>query len=158
MIELTDAQRTVIEEGAKTKYEDIRELESIKRYAPAIQTKVIQGMVKRELLTVKKQKGGDIYFLSEKAYAAIGKPYAEDNHGAKKTSKKQLMIELLSSKKGATLKQLMDATSWQKHSVHGAMANLRKELKEQKLDIGSSKEEKGERIYKIAPESEAQAA
>jgi hypothetical protein len=66
-------------------------------------------------------------------------------------SKKQTMIDMLSSKEGATIQQLMDTIGWQKHSVHGAMANLKKELqKKNGQTIVGSKDEGEERVYKIA--------
>jgi len=60
-------------------------------------------------------------------------------------SKKSIMLELLTS--GTTLKALMEATGWQKHSVHGAMANLKKQ---QNLNITQSKADGADRVYKIA--------
>ena len=62
-----------------------------------------------------------------------------------RVSKKGIMLELLTS--GTTLKALMEATGWQKHSVHGAMANLKKQ---QNLNITQSKAEGADRVYKIA--------
>jgi hypothetical protein len=62
-----------------------------------------------------------------------------------RVSKKGIMLELLTS--GTTLKSLMEATGWQKHSVHGAMANLKKQ---QNLNITQSKAEGMDRVYKIA--------
>ncbi len=36
-----------------------------------------------------------------------------------------LILDRLENKKGATLAELVDATGWQKHSVHGALSRLR---------------------------------
>ena len=36
-----------------------------------------------------------------------------------------LILDRLQNKKGATLAELVDATGWQKHSVHGALSRLR---------------------------------
>ena len=59
--------------------------------------------------------------------------------------------KMLSRKEGATLQQLMDATGWLKHSVHGGMANLKKELQEKNgQTITGTKDEGEERVYKIA--------
>ncbi len=58
---------------------------------------------------------------------------------------------MLSRKEGVTLKQLIEKTGWQKHSVHGGMANLKKELqKKNGQTIVANKEEGEERVYKIA--------
>lgn len=65
-----------------------------------------------------------------------------------KTTKLQTIIDMLKRPEGATLKQMMDATGWQRHSLHGAMAGGLK--KKQGLTINSSKEKGGERIYRIA--------
>lgn len=160
MIQVTETQRAIIEEGAKTKYNDVRELKAFNRFPAAVRDKVLQGMLKRELLTAKKQGKKTTYFLSEKAYAAIGNPAAEENPkpapakaaakkatGEKALSKKQLMLSMLSRKEGATIPQMQKATGWQKHSVHGAMANLKKQ---QSLTIKTSQIGDGERVYKIA--------
>ncbi len=36
-----------------------------------------------------------------------------------------LILDRLENKKGATVAELVDATGWQKHSVHGALSRLR---------------------------------
>ncbi len=36
-----------------------------------------------------------------------------------------LILDRLEAKTGATLAELVDATGWQKHSVHGALSRLR---------------------------------
>ncbi len=36
-----------------------------------------------------------------------------------------LVLDRLEDKTGATLDELVDATGWQKHSVHGALSRLR---------------------------------
>jgi len=52
-----------------------------------------------------------------------------------------------SLRSGATLTQLVDATGWQKHSVHGALANFKTK---DGIAIVSTKTDGGERVYKIA--------
>lgn len=169
MIELTDNQRAIITEASQTKYGDIRELAALKKFAPPVRENIIKGMLKRELLTT--GKDGNT-FVSDKGYAAIGNPAAEEHpaqakakkkpaakaatpkktatsakDGDAKKSKQQILIDLLESKDGATLQQMVDATGWQKHSVHGAMAGILKN--KLKLDITSEKDEKRGRVYKI---------
>jgi Protein of unknown function (DUF3489) len=58
-----------------------------------------------------------------------------------KKTKKQIVIELLEA--GVTITQLMDATGWQKHTVFGTIANLKK-----KLNLNISCEDKIYRIIK----------
>ncbi len=59
------------------------------------------------------------------------KPQA-DNYGIKKTKSAQfpagklgLILGRLANKGGATVDDLVKATGWQKHSVHGALSRLR---------------------------------
>lgn len=169
MTDLTDTQRAIIEEGVKKKHKDIHELDSFYKHMPAVREKVIQGMLKRGLLTAARKDGKKtIYILSAKAHEAIGKPAAAKPAKAEapgkpeakpgkaqgkseakpgKSTKQQVIIDLLSRKEGATLAQLAKATGWQNHSLHGMMANMRKKLK---LKIDSTKESDKDRVYRIA--------
>jgi hypothetical protein len=53
----------------------------------------------------------------------------------------------LKRREGATLKELMDATEWQAHSVRGFLSGtLRKKMR---LKIESDKSAQGERTYSI---------
>lgn len=61
-----------------------------------------------------------------------------------KTSKKQLMLEMLSRPEGATIAELEKATGWQQHSVRGALVNLKNK---EKKAITNSKDEEGPRRY-----------
>ena len=67
----------------------------------------------------------------------VSKPRAESK-GAK-------IIEMISQPDGATLAEIMKATDWQKHSVRGFITTAGK-----KHTIESTKNEAGERVYKIA--------
>ncbi len=106
---------------------------------------VIGALVKKGLL----KKRGDGHFITEAGFAAIGKepPAAEKPTEEKqpRISKQDTMLAML--KEGTTIGQIMKATGWQKHSVHGAMANLKKKLK---LNIANSKTDGADRVYKIA--------
>ena len=162
MTELTNTQRLIIEEGANNKYEDIRELKTLQKYAPAIRSKIIQSMLGHGLLTAKEDGDFTIYSLSEKAYAAIGEPAAEEilppaepvtiieapatEPKVKGKSKQQIMLDMLTRDEGATVSQLQEAIGWQKHSIFGSMANLKKKLK---INISNSKIDGLDRIYKI---------
>lgn len=171
MIELTDNQRAIITEASKSKYDDIRELKALAKFAPPVRENIVKGMLKRELLTI--GKDGNT-FVSDKGYAAIGNPAAEEHSaqakvkkkpaakqpaapkkapaipakdGEEKKSKQQILIDLLTSEDGATLQEMVNATGWQKHSVHGAMAGILK--KKLNYIIASEKDEKRGRVYKI---------
>lgn len=158
IIQLTENQRAIIEEATQTKYNDVRELEALKRLGPPIRENIIKGMLKRGLLEIRTDEdGGKLTLVSDMGYAAIGKAAGElpiatatekPTADAPKQSKQQIMIELLKREEGATLHQLVAATGWQKHSVHGAMAGVLK--KKLGLTIASDKNRDGERIYRIA--------
>lgn len=67
--------------------------------------------------------------------------------GAREGSKTGTVLQLLRRSGGATLKDLMDATEWQAHSVRGFLSGtVRKKMG---LTVVSSKAEDGERVYSI---------
>jgi hypothetical protein len=55
-------------------------------------------------------------------------------------------MALIGRAKGATLAEIMTATGWQKHSVRGFISIAGKK---QGIKIDSSKNEAGDRLYKI---------
>ena len=66
----------------------------------------------------------------------------------RENSKQAQVIAMLKRPKGATIAQVMEATGWQAHTVRGTFAGAFK--KKLGLDITSSKEAGGERVYHIA--------
>jgi len=74
-------------------------------------------------------------------------PAKGSSTAAKGNSKKDEVIALLSSPDGATLPQLMAATGWQKHSVRGFLSGTLN--KKMGLKLSSSKNEAGERLYRV---------
>jgi len=63
-------------------------------------------------------------------------------------SKGAKVLELISRTKGASLAELMKATGWQAHSVRGFISgNLTKKMG---LTVESTKNEAGERTYRVA--------
>ena len=71
-------------------------------------------------------------------------------------SKQALVIGLLQRSEGATIAQIMEATGWQQHTVRGTLAGtLKKRLG---LTINSSKEAGGQRVYRIAAQTESTAS
>src|ERR1019366_4771787 len=63
-------------------------------------------------------------------------------------SKKAIVLDLLHRPKGATMAEIAKATDWQKHSIRGFISgNLTKKMG---LTVESTKNEAGERTYKIA--------
>jgi len=73
------------------------------------------------------------------------KPAAE---GVRAGSKTATILELLRRAKGATLTELMEATSWQAHSVRGFISGTLG--KKMGLIVKSEKQEDGTRVYSIA--------
>lgn len=64
-----------------------------------------------------------------------------------RTNKKAEVIAMMKRAKGATLAEIMEATGWQKHTVHGFVSILGSKAGE---TIESSKNAAGERTYRIA--------
>jgi hypothetical protein len=158
MSQISPAQQRILKAATKQPATDVREhMQDIK--SPAIRDKIIESMLKRGLIAEDPDAEGVVYVIADAGYAAIGKSRsqadAQEASPAKSSqdkpkregSKQQTMLDLLSRKQGATIKQLQEATGWQKHSLHGAMANMKKKLS---IAIESTKEKDGERIYRIA--------
>ena len=58
-----------------------------------------------------------------------------------------LILDWLGRKTGATIDELVDATSWQKHSVHGALSRLRSGGFAVRLESTL-----GRKAYRLAPD------
>jgi hypothetical protein len=82
------------------------------------------------------------------ATSANRKPQRGRKPLARPASKKALVIEMLRQSKGATLKQIMDATGWQAHSVRGFISGSLG--KKSALKVTSSKRSDGERVYQLS--------
>jgi hypothetical protein len=122
--------------------------------------KVIDGLFKRALITY----DGKDWFVAAEGYEALGvprkapvsaqainevieaataaKPRARDN------SKQAQVIAMLKRPEGATIEQICEATQWQAHTVRGTFAGAFK--KKLGLEITSTKEAGGQRIYRVA--------
>ncbi len=128
--------------------------------------KVIEGLANRGLITSKRND----WFVSVKGYEALGisrrgpitlqaldavintataasaepakTPRTRDN------TKQAQVIAMLRRPEGATIAQICEATGWLSHTVRGTFAGAFK--KKLALDITSTKEQGGERIYKVA--------
>jgi hypothetical protein len=87
-----------------------------------------------------------------KTKAAAPKKAAKPARAAKTTtrrveSKGAKIIEMIGRAKGATLAEIMKATDWQAHSVRGFISTAGKK---HSVKIESSKNEAGDRVYKVA--------
>jgi len=79
---------------------------------------------------------------------ASRKDDATGAEGARDGSKKAIVLELIRRADGASLKEIMDATSWQAHSVRGFISgSLGKKMG---LTVESFKRSDGERAYRTA--------
>lgn len=64
----------------------------------------------------------------------------------KTTTKSHQIVSLLSRSNGASIAELVKATSWQAHSVRGFMAGT---LKKKGVEVTSTREEDKDRRYRI---------
>lgn len=64
----------------------------------------------------------------------------------KATTKSQQIVNLLSRQNGASIAELIKATSWQAHSVRGFMAGT---LKKKGVEVTSTREDDKDRRYRI---------
>lgn len=143
-VTLSEAQHKVLKETGK---QPQTAAELFAEYLPSgARGKVISALHNKGLL----EKRKDGHYITEAGFVALGADLpapAEKPTETKqpRTTKQDTMLAML--KEGTTLKALMEATGWQKHSVHGAMANLKKK---QNLNVTQSKAEGMDRVYKIA--------
>jgi len=74
-------------------------------------------------------------------------PNTQKSDAAKRPGGKLgLIVDRLERKTGATIDELVDATGWQKHSVHGALSRLRTRGNDIQLEAT-----KGRKAYRLAP-------
>ena len=71
---------------------------------------------------------------------------ARESSAPRAESKGAKILELIGRPKGATLAEIMKATSWQAHSVRGFLSTARKKHGPK---IESTKTEAGDRVYSI---------
>ncbi len=79
-------------------------------------------------------------------------PPEQRERPAPRATKQDRMLALLSRPDGVTIPELMDATDWQRHSVHGFLSGTVK--KKLGFTLVSSSAEDGVRHYRIAPRFE----
>jgi hypothetical protein len=71
---------------------------------------------------------------------------AKEASNPRPESKGAKILDLIGRPKGATLAEIMKATDWQAHSVRGFLSTA---AKKNRLQIHSSKNDAGDRIYKV---------
>jgi hypothetical protein len=97
-----------------------------------------------------KAKGGANTKPQKAAKKSTKSPKSEEAKaaGGREGSKTEIILGLLRRAKGATLGELMDATSWQPHSCRGFISGT--VGKKMGLTVKSEKREDGTRVYSIA--------
>ncbi len=121
---------------------------------------MIDGLSKRTLIT----EGGKDWLMTAEGYEALGVPLkapvsaqvlaeiievAEQSKPRTRDNSKQAqVIAMLKRPEGATSEQICEATQCQAHTVRGTFAGAFK--KKLGLEITSTKEAGGQRIYRVA--------
>jgi hypothetical protein len=78
--------------------------------------------------------------------AKKGAKQGEAAGGPREGSKTAQVVDMLKRKNGATLEEIMETMSWQKHTVRGFMAGA---MKKAGFTVESFKSDKGQRTYRI---------
>jgi len=101
----------------------------------------------------KRKKVGDREVLIDRLWSAIeALPDPESPSDAKRQSKQDEVITMLSRPEGATVDEVASAMGWQRHTVRGLFSGtLKKKLG---LTLASVQEERG-RVYRIAEPASA---
>jgi hypothetical protein len=95
-------------------------------------------------------KGGKAKAAAPKKAAKAPKKAAKPERKAaapRAESKGAKILDMIARAKGATLAEIMKATDWQAHSVRGFISIA---AKKHSINIESSRNEAGDRVYKIA--------
>jgi hypothetical protein len=101
----------------------------------------------------KKAKGGKAKAAAPKKEAKVSKKAAKPAQAKAKAtapraeSKGANILEMIGRAKGATLAEIMKATDWQPHSIRGFISTA---AKKHDIKIESTKNEAGDRVYKVA--------
>jgi hypothetical protein len=95
----------------------------------------------------KTAKGAKPKVASKKAATAAKSASTKQASAPRAESKGAKILELIGRPKGTTLAEIMKAIDWQAHSVRGFLSTAGKN---HSLKIESTKNEAGERTYKIA--------
>ena len=171
-VKLTATQTSIIKAAADHQDGNIEPLPTNLR--GGAKTAVINGLLARDLVTKFQYPDHVEYHLTDAAYAAVGSkrqvpapvtPDAEIEAAvsaaetkwarekrtkpcARENSKQAAVIQMLQRPGGSTIRQIMESTGWQAHTVRGTFAGaLKKKLG---LNIVSAKDAGGERLYRIA--------
>ena len=173
-VKLTVTQTIVLNAAATRPDGNIKPLPTNLR--GGAKTAVIDGLLARALITKFQHPDHVEYLLTDTAYAAVGRKrkvpapvtpdaeteaavsaaeakWAQDKREVAKprtreNSKQAAVVQMLLRPDGTTIRQIMESTGWQAHTVRGTFAGaLKKKLG---LNIVSEKIATGEWVYRIA--------
>ena len=116
--------------------------------APKANTKANVAPRKPHVTPSKGKSGKKTTPAKKGVKAAKGAKAAKKPTGTREGSKTEKVLDLLKRAGGASLKDIMKATSWQAHSVRGFISGTLG--KKMRLKIESTKREDGERVYSLA--------
>ena len=112
--------------------------------------KVLGSLLRQGLIQI----DGESHRVTDLAYEALGLAVppasAEPIKAAPRTrenTKQAQIIAMLQRPEGATIGQIVEATGWQPHTVRGTFAGAFK--KKLGLTLSSSKDDHGQRVYRI---------
>ena len=94
----------------------------------------------------KAAKGSKAKPTAKKESKAAKPARAKETSAPRAESKGAKILDLIGRAKGASLAEIMKATSWQAHSVRGFLSTA---AKKHGLKIDSTKTEAGDRVYSI---------
>jgi hypothetical protein len=134
----------VAEQGAKAAPEKASSKKGVsqKKGAPKAKRAAKAAEPKKEAKIAPKKVAKEKTKPNKKAAKALEAAVPRD------FSKKSIVLDLLRRKDGATMAEIAKATDWQNHSIRGFISgNLTKKMG---LTVESTKNEAGERTYRIA--------
>ena len=140
--ETTDTTATVAAQGSQDAPEQASSAKTASRKKNALKGQ--KGATRAKPKATATKKAAKAPKVAKKA----GKPADEKNAKAPRgESKGAKILEMIGRAKGATLPEIMKAAEWQAHSVRGFISTAGKK---HGINIESSKNEAGERVYRIA--------
>lgn len=155
---LTDTQKKILTAAAKEPKLPIEE--HMAHYkSPAVRRQIAYSLLCNGYVT----EDGDCHYITDEGVAALGGKKPKAKAAAPKPEKavskakpgqpskgRQLLIDMMSRKEGATTEQMIEATSWQRGAIGGTLSKIKKQLKPLKQEVTSTKGEDGKLVYKIA--------
>src|SRR5215470_19798594 len=118
-----------------------------------ISTDVATAETTKNEATLKTKRGGKKAKTAKAATKAAKKRERGTAKGKSKSqreaggTKKEIVLELLRRKEGATIADIAKATQWQNHSIRGFISGS--VSKKMELAVESAKNDAGERTYRI---------